>query len=102
MTDERCAALRRVLDTPGSIFELCSVLHRQLPEVNNEDVVTALHDIADPRSVPFLEEAMWWTPDRGRVPAPGPEMRVDPGPDRYRRGAGGAPRRGDRRLGHRA
>jgi HEAT repeats len=42
---------------------LCSVLHRQLREVNNDDIVDALDEIRDPRSVPFLEEAIWWTPD---------------------------------------
>ena len=25
--------------------------------------MSALDEIADPRSVPFLVEAMWWTPD---------------------------------------
>ena len=42
---------------------LCSVLHRQLFDVSSDDIVTALGEIADPRSVPFLVEAMWWTPD---------------------------------------
>jgi hypothetical protein len=42
---------------------LCSVLDRQLPEVNNEDVVSLLDGIADPRSVPCLVKAMWWEPD---------------------------------------
>ena len=50
---------------PGKSYVpvLCSVLSRQLSEVNNEDVVSLLDDITDPRSVPFLVEAMWWTPD---------------------------------------
>ena len=43
---------------------LCSVLRRRLFDVNNEDVVSALDEIADPASVPCLVEAMWWERDR--------------------------------------
>ena len=42
---------------------LCSVLQQRDLNVNFEDIVTALDEIADPRSVPFLVDAMWWRPD---------------------------------------
>ena len=45
------------------VVVLCSVLRRQTLNVNFDDIVIALGEIADPRSVPYLEEAMWWTPD---------------------------------------
>jgi hypothetical protein len=42
---------------------LCEVLTRRLPEVNNEDLVEVLAEIADPVSVTSLEDALLWEPD---------------------------------------
>lgn len=42
--------------------ELCEVLGRQIDEINNEDVVDALAEIADPTAIGCLEKALWWQP----------------------------------------
>ena len=42
---------------------LCEVLARRLPEVNNEDLVEVLGEIADPDAVDCLESALLWEPD---------------------------------------
>jgi hypothetical protein len=38
------------------------VFGRQVDEVNNEDIVDVLAEIADPAAVGCLEEALWWQP----------------------------------------
>jgi hypothetical protein len=42
--------------------ELCAVLARQMDDVNNEDIVDVLAEVADPAAVECLEEALWWQP----------------------------------------
>jgi len=42
--------------------ELCEVLGRQIYEVNSEDIVDVLGEIADPATVGCLEKALWWLP----------------------------------------
>jgi HEAT repeat protein len=42
--------------------ELCEVLDRQIEDVNNEDIVDVLAEIADPTAVGCLEGALWWHP----------------------------------------
>lgn len=42
--------------------ELCEVLGRQIYEVNSEDIVDVLGEIADPAAVGCLEEALRWEP----------------------------------------
>jgi hypothetical protein len=42
---------------------LCDVLARRLPEVNNEDLVEVLGEIADPAAVDCLANALLWEPD---------------------------------------
>jgi HEAT repeat protein len=41
---------------------LCGVLARQRDDVNNEDLVDALAEIADPASVACLRDALHWDP----------------------------------------
>ena len=42
--------------------ELCEVLDRQVPELNSEDIVDVLGEIADPAAVGCLERTLWWQP----------------------------------------
>jgi HEAT repeat protein len=42
--------------------ELCDVLGRHLDDVNNEDIVDVLAEIADPAAVGCLEKALLWQP----------------------------------------
>lgn len=42
--------------------ELCEVLGRQTDEVNSEDIVDVLGEIADPAAVGCLEKTLWWQP----------------------------------------
>lgn len=42
--------------------ELCEVLGQQIDEVNSEDIVDVLAEIADPAAVRCLEKALWWQP----------------------------------------
>ena len=42
--------------------QLCGVLGRQIDEVNIEDIVDVLAEIADPAAVGCLEETLWWQP----------------------------------------
>ncbi len=41
---------------------LCDVLRQRSGEVNNEDIVDVLAEIADPAAVGCLEETLWWQP----------------------------------------
>lgn len=42
---------------------LCDVLDRRVPELNNEEVVAVMGEIADPSTVDALERSLWWHPD---------------------------------------
>ena len=48
---------------PRYVDVLCHALLRHDLNVSFDDIVVALGEIADPRSVPFLVDAMWWRPD---------------------------------------
>jgi HEAT repeat protein len=48
---------------PRQSAPLCSALARRTFEVNNEDIVEALGEIKDPRSVECLTATLKWEPD---------------------------------------
>jgi hypothetical protein len=47
----------------ASTETLCAVLDERRDDINSEDVVDALFDVADPASVPSLRRAVTWVPD---------------------------------------
>jgi HEAT repeat protein len=59
---ERYARAAFYHPSPAYASLLCEVLARQSDDVNNEDLVDTLAEIADPTSVDCLREAMRWDP----------------------------------------
>lgn len=44
------------------VDSLCAVLNQRNEDVNNEDIVDVLGEIADPIAIDCLKEAIWWQP----------------------------------------